>query len=62
VRHDAGEVRRDHVLLQLRGLRLVLQVLEQDQGDREIAHRVEAEDHDGARDGADAAAELAVGR
>ena len=53
---DAGQVGAQEVFLQLVGVGLVLQVLEKQHGDRDIAYRLEAKHDHGARHGADAAA------
>ena len=55
-REQARQAGAQELLLQLACVGLVLQVLEEQHGDRDVAHRVEAEHHDRARDGADAPA------
>jgi hypothetical protein len=60
-RQQAGEIGAQEGLLQFAGIGLVLQVLEQQHGDGDVADGVEAEHDHGARDGADvAAAGLAI--
>ena len=53
---DAGQVGAQEILLELIGIGLVLQMLEQEHGDGDIAHHLEAEDDDRPRDRADTAA------
>ena len=53
---NAGQVGTQEVFLELVGIGLVLQMLEEQYGDRDVAHRLEAEHDHGARHGADAAA------
>ena len=55
-REQARQAGAQELLLQLAGVGLVLQVLEEQHGDRDVAHRVEAEHHHRARDRADASA------
>jgi hypothetical protein len=49
----AGQVGAQEIFLQLVGVALVLQVLEEQHGDRDIAHRLEAEDDHRPRHRAD---------
>ena len=57
-RHHAAEVAGGDVILEVGRLRLVLQVLEQHQRQCGVAHLLEAQDRDRARDGGNRAAEL----
>jgi hypothetical protein len=51
-----GQVGPQELVLELSGIVLVLQVLEQEDGDGNAAHRIDAEDDDCPRNGADVAA------